>query len=70
MTKKLNIENSEVEVTFENDKEKLKMNLISLYDKVNALAEIFDKKGIKTSEWFLSQQEINEMKLENKYTFL
>ncbi len=70
MTKKLEIGNSKIEVFFEEDKEKIKTNLIKLYDTINLLADKFNRKGIDTSNWFLSQQDIEKMKQENKYTFL
>ncbi len=70
MTKKLEIGNSKIEVFFEEDKEKIKTNLIKLYDTINLLADKFNRKGIDTSSWFLSQQDIEKMKQENKYTFL
>ena len=70
MTKKLEIGNSKIEVFFEEDKKKIKTNLIKLYDTINLLADKFNRKGIDTSNWFLSQQDIEKMKQENKYTFL
>ncbi len=70
MTKKLEIGNSKIEVFFEEDKEKIKINLIKLYDTINLLADKFNRKGIDTSNWFLSQKDIEKMKQENKYTFL
>lgn len=54
--KNLTIGNSKIEVFFESDKEKIKINLIKLYDVINEIAENCEKKGIDTSKWFIENK--------------
>lgn len=70
MKKTLFIEGSKIEVTFESDKEKIKMNLIKVYDVINKIAAKCEEKGIDTSSWFLKPEQIEEMKKDSKYNFL
>lgn len=70
MKKSFIIGNSEIEVTFEKDKEKIKNNLTKVYDIINKIADNCEKKGIDTSKWFLSQKDIEKMKKDGKYSFL
>lgn len=70
MKKKLEIENSKIEVTFESDKEKIKKNLINVYDVINKIADSFEKRGLNTSDWFLNEEELEKMKISKNYNFL
>lgn len=70
MEKTLTIENSQIEVTFESDKEKIKRNLTKVYDVINKIADNCEKRGIDTSKWFIKAEEIERMKKDNNYNFL
>lgn len=45
-------------------------NLRKLYDTINNIARNCDKRGIDTSDWFYTAEEIEEMKKDSKYTFI
>ena len=70
MKKELKIENSKIEVIFESDKEKIKKNLINVYDVINKIADSFEKRGLNTSDWFLNEEELEQMKISKNYNFL
>lgn len=70
MTKTLMIENSQIEITFETDKKKIKRNLTKFYDVINKIADNCEKKGIDTSSWFCTSEQIEEMKRNSNYNFL
>ncbi len=70
MKKELQIENSQIEVIFETDKEKIKRNLKKVYDVINNIASNCEKKGIDTSKWFIPNEKIEKMKKNKNYNFL
>ena len=70
MKKELQIENSKIEIIFESDKEKIKANLIRVYDLIKNIADNCNKKGIDTKSWFLNDKQINKMKKDSNYNFL
>lgn len=70
MKKELQIENSQIEVIFETDKEKIKRNLKRVYDVINNIAANCEKKGIDTSKWFIPNEKIEKMKKNKNYNFL
>lgn len=44
--------------------------LIRLYDTVNSIAENCEKRGIDTSGWFYTFEDIEKMKTDSKYIFI
>ena len=70
MKKELQIENSQIEVIFETDKEKIKRNLKKVYDVINNIASNCEKRGIDTSKWFIPNEKIEKMKKNKNYNFL
>ncbi len=45
-------------------------NLRKLYDTINEIARNCEKRGINTSDWFYTADEIEKMKKDPKYTFI
>lgn len=70
MTKTLIIKNSQIEITFETDKEKIKRNLTKVYDVINKIADNCERRGIDTSKWFMNPEQLEKMKQNNNYNFL
>lgn len=62
------LENSVVEIERSiASKEEIKKNLIELYDVVNEIAEEQRKKGVDTSDWFYTKQELESIKNDPSY---
>lgn len=62
------LENSVVEIERSiASKEEIKKNLIELYDVVNEIAEEQRKKGVDTSDWFYTEQELESIKNDPSY---
>ena len=62
------LENSVVEIERSiASKEEIKKNLIELYDVVNEIAEEQRKKGVDTSDWFYTEQELESIKNNPSY---
>ena len=70
MKRILLIDNSKIEVFFENDMEKIKRNLIQIYDLINEIADSCEECGIDTSNWFYTKEELEKLKKDSKYNFL
>ena len=51
-------------------KEGLRKNLIRMYDTVNKIAWELEKKGVDTSSWFYTPEQIQKMKESGKYNFI
>lgn len=45
-------------------------SLIKLYDTINEIARSCEQRGIDTSSWFYTQEEIEKMKKDERYTFI
>lgn len=62
------LENSVVEIERSiASKEEIKKNLIELYDVVNEIAEEQRRKGVDTSDWFYTEQELESIKNDPSY---
>lgn len=62
------LENSVVEIERSiASKEEIKKNLIELYDVVNEIAEEQRRKGVDTSDWFYTAQELESIKNDPSY---
>ncbi len=48
----------------------LRKNLTNLYDIINDIARNCEKREIDTSNWFYTNEEIEKMKKDTKYTFI
>lgn len=70
MNRTFKIKNSEVEITFEKDENKIKRNLINVYDVINKIADNCEKRGIDTSSWFIKAEQLEKMKRDSNYNFL
>ena len=55
--KRFNLGNTKVEVT-------------NLYDTINEIARNCERRGIDTSDWFYTDEEIEKMKKDPRYTFI
>ena len=71
LIRKINDGNSVIEIyTSELSIEEQKKNLINLYQIINEISDNQEKKGINTSDWFYTQQELQEMRKSGQYKFL
>lgn len=70
MKQTLLIGNSKVEIFFESDKDNIKRNLIKVYDIINEIALECEERGIDTSSWFYSKEDIEKIKKDNNYDLL
>ncbi len=69
--KKFNLGNTKVEVIVpEMTVAQLRKNLTNLYDTINKIARNCEKRGIDTSDWFYTDEEIEKMKNDPRYTFI
>ncbi len=68
---KFNFGNTKVEVIIpEMTVAQLRNNLINLYDTIYEIARNCEKRGIDTSDWFYTDEEIEKMKKDPRYTFI
>lgn len=44
--------------------------LRKIYDTINEIARNCEKRGIDTSDWFYTDEEIEKMKKDPRYTFI
>lgn len=69
--KKFNLGNTKVEVIVpEMTVAQLRKNLTNLYDTINKIARNCEKRGIDTSGWFYTDEEIEKMKNDPNNIFI
>lgn len=44
--------------------------LTKLYDTIHEIARSCEKRGVDTSSWFYTEEEIEKMKKDDRYTFI
>lgn len=69
--KTIKIGNSTIDIYQEVcSEEKRKQNLIKIYDAINEIARSAEKRGVDTSSWFYTHEQIEKMKKDSKYKFI
>lgn len=70
--KSFKLGNTDVEVYCDENKTEQEMRevLINMYDTINNLADRVSKRGIDTSDWFYTDEEIKKMKKDSRYKFI
>jgi hypothetical protein len=69
--KTIKIGNSTIDIYQEVcSEEKRKQNLIKIYDAINEIARSAEKRGVDTSSWFYTDEQIEKMKKDSKYNFI
>lgn len=69
---RIETENSIVEIYEEKEKDikVVRQNLTNLYDVIFSIARSAEEKGIDVSDWFYTEEQIQEMKKNPKYKFI
>lgn len=71
LIKSLIINNTKNEVYMEEGTlEDKKRNLKNIYDTINDIARKVEKRGVDTSSWFYTHEQIEAMKKDSRYNFI
>ena len=72
LIKKMQIGNTKLEAYIDEipTKEQIRNKLISIYDKIHEIARNAEKRGVDTSKWFYTTDEIKKIKEQNPELFI